>query len=146
MSSYRLMLSAATLVATIAAASVAQAEGLIRIEPRPYYGAVVTMERGVRVFRPLPTQHLMIINPDNKTPVNISFNRTIEHRSGDGGSSSSNGGGGSNAGGASGGGLASGSGFGGISSNGNRGRAGQAAAGDGRRAQHRSHIRKPMHH
>ena len=25
-----------------------------RIETRPFYGAVVTMERGVRVFRPLP--------------------------------------------------------------------------------------------
>ena len=54
--------------------------GLVRIEPRPYYGAVVTIEHGVRVFRPLPSQHLMIINPNN-APVNLSFNQTVEHRS-----------------------------------------------------------------
>jgi hypothetical protein len=39
-----------------------------RIETRPYYGAIVTIEHGVRVTRPLPpTQHL-IINP-NGTPL-----------------------------------------------------------------------------
>jgi hypothetical protein len=42
-----------------------------RIEPRPFYGAVVTMEKGVRVFRPLPPHDRVIINPGNATPVGI---------------------------------------------------------------------------
>jgi len=53
--------------------------GLVRIEPRPYYGAVVTIEHNVRVFRALPSPQLMIINP-NRTPVNLSFNKTVEYR------------------------------------------------------------------
>ena len=49
-----------------------------RIETRPYYGAVVTIEHGVRVFRPVPpTQHL-IVNPDGATPLQLNI--------GDGGS------------------------------------------------------------
>ena len=34
-----------------------------RIEPRPYYGAVVTIEHGVRVYRPVPATRHMIIDP-----------------------------------------------------------------------------------
>jgi hypothetical protein len=42
-----------------------------RIETRPYYGAVVTIEHGVRVYRPVPpTQHL-IINPEGATPLQL---------------------------------------------------------------------------
>jgi hypothetical protein len=41
-----------------------------RIEPRPAYGAIVTIERGVRVFRPLPPHDRVIINP-NGTPVQL---------------------------------------------------------------------------
>ena len=43
----------------------------IRIEPRAFYGATVSLESGVRVFRPLPPPGYVIINP-NQTPVNIS--------------------------------------------------------------------------
>ena len=42
-----------------------------RIEPRPFYGATVTIEAGVRVFRPLPPHDRIIINPGNATPVGI---------------------------------------------------------------------------
>ena len=42
-----------------------------RIEPRPFYGATVTLEAGVRVFRPLPPHDRIIINPGNATPINI---------------------------------------------------------------------------
>jgi hypothetical protein len=42
-----------------------------RIEPRPVYGAIVTLEKGVRVFRPLPPHDRIIINPGNATPVGI---------------------------------------------------------------------------
>jgi hypothetical protein len=44
-----------------------------RIEPRPFYGATVTLEEGVRVFRPLPPHDRIIINPNN-TPVYLGFN------------------------------------------------------------------------
>ena len=42
-----------------------------RIEPRPFYGATVTIEAGVRVFRPLPPHDRIIINPGNATPIGI---------------------------------------------------------------------------
>ena len=48
----------------------ANAGETIRIETRPIYGAVVTREAGVRVFRPLPPTSKMIINP-NRTPLQI---------------------------------------------------------------------------
>lgn len=70
-------------IAIIAAAAVslgyvqtANAQGTIRIEPRPFYGAVVTLEEGVRVFRPLPPDRYVIINPGEKTPLSISINDT----------------------------------------------------------------------
>jgi hypothetical protein len=54
-------------------ASAAAAASLTRIETRPFYGATVTIEEGVRVFRPLPPHRHIIINPDGKTPLNLSF-------------------------------------------------------------------------
>jgi hypothetical protein len=42
-----------------------------RIEPRAVYGAIVTREHGVRVFRPLPPHDRIIINPGNATPVGM---------------------------------------------------------------------------
>ncbi len=84
------LIALAAMVASVASSS-ALASELIRIEPRPYYGAVVSIENGVRVYRALPTQSLMIINPDNKTPVSLNFSRSVEHRAADG--LSSNGGG-----------------------------------------------------
>ena len=67
----------------VASAPTVLAEGYVtRIEPRPFYGAVVTLEEGVRVIRPLPPERHVIINPDNKTPLSLSFNEThvSEHR------------------------------------------------------------------
>jgi len=54
-------------------ASAAAAASLTRIEMRPFYGATVTIEEGVRVFRPLPPHKHIIINPDGKTPLNLTF-------------------------------------------------------------------------
>ncbi|MEL6225705.1 MAG: hypothetical protein AAFR01_01625 [Pseudomonadota bacterium] len=48
-----------------------------RIEPRPYYGATVTIEAGVRVFRPLPPTKHVIINPGSRTPINLSETNVI---------------------------------------------------------------------
>jgi hypothetical protein len=82
----------AAIIALPASSSVPASE-LIRIEPRPYYGAVVSIENGVRVYRGLPSQSLMIINPD-KTPVSLNFSRTIEHKAADASSGNNNNGGG----------------------------------------------------
>ena len=64
--------------ATVMMASAASAEQAYttRIEPRPFYGAVVTLEEGVRVIRPLPPERHVIINPDNRTPLSLNFNDT----------------------------------------------------------------------
>ena len=42
-----------------------------RIEPRPFYGATVTVEEGVRVFRPLSPHDRIIIVPRGVGPVNV---------------------------------------------------------------------------
>ena len=52
----------------------AVAQSTTRIETRPFYGATVTIEEGVRVFRPLPPHDRIIINPDGKTPFSLAFN------------------------------------------------------------------------
>jgi hypothetical protein len=68
--------------AVIAAAPVAAQSYTTRIETRPFYGAVVTLEEGVRVFRPLPPERQVIINPGGQTPLSLGFNETnvYEHR------------------------------------------------------------------
>ena len=61
-------------------------------ETQPLYGATVTVEEGVRVFRPQP--HTRVINPDAKQqaasdqPENCACNRTyLHHVSNEAGSS-----------------------------------------------------------
>lgn len=44
-----------------------------RIETRPYYGAVVTIEHGVRVYRPVPPTTHFIVNPDSTTPLQLNI-------------------------------------------------------------------------
>ena len=68
---------------TLATASVAvsaltvpaQAEGAYttRIEPRAVYGATVSIEEGVRVFRPLPTEQHVIVNPGGLAPLSLGY-------------------------------------------------------------------------
>ncbi len=77
-------LLATALLAPLLAATTAFAGGssTIRIEPRPYYGAIVTVEQGVRVWRPLPPTRHMIINPTG-APVSINLTdvrETVHHR------------------------------------------------------------------
>lgn len=66
----------------VAAPTTAFAEGSFttRIEPRAYYGATVTIEQGVRVWRPLPPVRHMIINPDHGTQLNLSHTDVREKR------------------------------------------------------------------
>ena len=70
-------LLAAAPVAIMAADGSASAQSYTtRIEPRPFYGATVTLEEGVRVIRPLPPERHVIINPDGSTPLSLGFNET----------------------------------------------------------------------
>lgn len=44
-----------------------------RIEPQAFYGATVTIEHGVRVFRPLPTTRHVVVNPGGLTPLHLGY-------------------------------------------------------------------------
>jgi hypothetical protein len=63
-------------VAAVAAPAAAADPVTTRIETRPFYGAIVTIESGVRVFRPLPPHDRIIINPGGKTPLSLSYNES----------------------------------------------------------------------
>lgn len=72
------LIAAATLAP---AAALAQSPTTTRIETRPFYGATVTLEEGVRVFRPLPPHQRVIINPHGAAPVSLGFEekRSVSH-------------------------------------------------------------------
>ena len=100
MSRIPLIITAAAAMMLTGAMPVAMAgdAGTVRIEPRPFYGATITLEAGVRVFRPLPPRKYVIINPGSKTPLNLSLsevkktshnyneNHNYNHQTRDGGS------------------------------------------------------------
>lgn len=68
---------AALFIPTAAAAQYyAMDGGTTRIEPRPFYGASVSIEAGVRVFRPMPSTNRVIVNPNGATPLSLGFNET----------------------------------------------------------------------
>ncbi len=69
---FRFVLVGVSAISLLATNAFAQDASLIRVEPRPYYGATITIEEGVRVFRPLPKTKTMVINPGQKTPLHIS--------------------------------------------------------------------------
>ena len=68
----KLVAIACLAIAATAGTAAANDGGLIRIEPRLFYGATVTIENGVRVWRALPPTRQMIINPTN-APVNVNI-------------------------------------------------------------------------
>lgn len=76
MRTFALVAAAGAVLCSSAAVSTASAAGTTRIETRPFYGAVVTIEEGVRVFRPLPQTERVIVNPGGKTPLSLGFNET----------------------------------------------------------------------
>ncbi|KUO67538.1 MAG: hypothetical protein APF80_03395 [Alphaproteobacteria bacterium BRH_c36] len=67
---------AATLAIAATVPAQAQDGRTTRIEPRPFYGATVTIEEGVRVFRPMPPTKHVIVNPGGATPLTLGFNET----------------------------------------------------------------------
>ncbi len=72
------MLATAAAMAALVLPASAQDARTTRIETRPFYGATVTFEQGVRVFRTLPSHDRVIINPGGRTSLNLSIE---EHRS-----------------------------------------------------------------
>jgi len=56
----------------VSTAALAEEAHTTRIETRPYYGAVVTIENGVRVYRPVPPTTHLIVNPEGLTSLGIS--------------------------------------------------------------------------
>jgi hypothetical protein len=64
-------LAAAALLAP-ATAALAGDSYTTRIEPRPVYGATITVEAGVRVWRPLPPEGHVIINP-SRGPLSLNY-------------------------------------------------------------------------
>ena len=66
------MRSALAVLAFIVTATAANAQAVTtRIETRPYYGAITTIEQGVRVMRVLPPHDRIIINPEGRTPISL---------------------------------------------------------------------------
>ena len=75
-----LALGILTGAALFAVAPTAAADAVTtRIETRPFYGATVTLEEGVRVFRPLPRHDRVIINPGGKTPVSLGYSESYNY-------------------------------------------------------------------
>jgi hypothetical protein len=70
----------AAVAATAAVPAFAQEEHTTRIETRPVYGAVVTIEHGVRVYRPVPPTDHLIVNPDGDTPIVLSIDDSATGR------------------------------------------------------------------
>jgi hypothetical protein len=66
----RVFASVLAISAMVAASAALAQSSTIRVEPRPVYGATVTIEEGVRVYRPLPPDKYVIVNP-NGTPINL---------------------------------------------------------------------------
>lgn len=90
--SFRLT-AAAGLAALSLPVAGAGAQTLTRIETHAFYGATVTVENGVRVYRPLPSTGHMIINPGGRTPVSLNYSTSVNHYIGDGSGGGSDGGG-----------------------------------------------------
>jgi hypothetical protein len=64
---------AAVLVAGAATMAFGEDSYTTRIEPRSVYGATITIEEGVRVFRPLPSERHVIVNPGGMTPLGLGY-------------------------------------------------------------------------
>ncbi|MDP1909787.1 MAG: hypothetical protein Q8K85_15925 [Hyphomicrobium sp.] len=66
--------AACAAVALLTGSAFAQAAAdTTRIVPSETYGATVTMEEGVRVFRPFPSERHVIINPEGRTPLSLNY-------------------------------------------------------------------------
>lgn len=68
----RPLLALAAAAAFVMPASVC-AQTVTRIETKPVYGATMTVEKGVRVWRGLPSAGHIIVNP-GRVPISLNYN------------------------------------------------------------------------
>ncbi len=66
-------LSLAAALAAVALPAAAGEAFTTRIETQNFHGATITIEEGVRVFRPLPSVRHVVVNPGGVTPLNLSY-------------------------------------------------------------------------
>jgi len=71
------LIAAAGLSLVLGAAAQAES-GTVRILHDEPYGAIVTKEAGVLVFRGLPPTRKVIVNPDGKTPLELKQTEVTE--------------------------------------------------------------------
>lgn len=69
----RTLLACAAALLLTAASARAEDATTTRILPYNAYGATVTIENGVRVFRPLPADGHVIVNPGGRTPMSVNI-------------------------------------------------------------------------
>ena len=74
---FRSVVAAAGLLAVVSTAAFAES-GTTRIVHDEPYGAIVTKEAGVLVFRGLPPTRKVIVNPDGKTPLDLRMTEVRE--------------------------------------------------------------------
>ncbi len=71
------LVAASGLLAVLGAAAYAES-GTTRIVHDEPYGAIVTKEAGVLVFRGLPPTRKVIVNPEGKTPLDLKLTEVRE--------------------------------------------------------------------
>ncbi|MEM8702051.1 MAG: hypothetical protein AAGF82_09520 [Pseudomonadota bacterium] len=74
---FRSVVAAAGLLAVVSTAAFAES-GTTRIVHDEPYGAIVTKEAGVLVFRGLPPTRKVIVNPGGKTPLDLRMTEVRE--------------------------------------------------------------------
>ncbi|MBO6509091.1 MAG: hypothetical protein JJ979_11555 [Roseibium sp.] len=73
------LVAAAGLFAIVGSTASAE-DGTTRIIHDEPYGAIVTKEAGVLVFRGLPPTRKVIVNPGGKTPLNLNQTEVTENK------------------------------------------------------------------
>nr|WP_319384046.1 hypothetical protein [uncultured Roseibium sp.] len=74
---FKSVVAAAGLLAVVSTAAYAES-GTTRIVHDEPYGAIVTKEAGVLVFRGLPPTRKVIVNPEGKTPLDLKLTEVRE--------------------------------------------------------------------
>ncbi|WP_421979716.1 hypothetical protein [Roseibium sp.] len=74
---FKSVVAAAGLLAVVSTAAYAES-GTTRIVHDEPYGAIVTKEAGVLVFRGLPPTRKVIVNPEGKTPLDLKMTEVRE--------------------------------------------------------------------
>lgn len=75
---FKTLLAATGLIAILGSAAQAES-GTVRIMHSEPYGAIVTKEAGVLVFRAVPPTRKVIVNPGGKTPLELKITEVREN-------------------------------------------------------------------